>query len=192
MLCVLSAERDSSFSMYISETVACKFPQSKSAARADSGRRVPWPPLALHTLLLLLPTTTAATTAGATSDAFADTSTTVSASPPGQKEPKRELKGAKAVQGLSWQRPRSQIFILLQLCSLLDFCESAIFLQVESAFWVDCSSWPWALCTAAPTQGIPCCNSCLSLPFPLPFVLTLDSQWLDKSCTKILISNQQQ
>ena len=140
MLCVLSAERDSSFSMYISETVACKFPQSKSAARADSGRRVPWPPLALHTLLLLLPTTTAATTAGATSDAFADTSTTVSASPPGQKEPKRELKGAKAVQGLSWQRPRSQIFILLQLCSLLDFCESAIFLQVESAFWVDCSS----------------------------------------------------
>ena len=32
------------------------------------------------------------------------------------------------------------ICILLQLRSLLDSCESAIFLQVESAFWVDCCS----------------------------------------------------
>ena len=79
---------------------------------------------------------------------------------PRQREPKSQR------QGLSWQRPGSQIFILLKLRSLLDSCERECHFPASGnciLSWLLQQRRPWtapsARSTAPPT--IPC-TSCLS------------------------------
>ena len=97
------------------------------------------------------------------------------------------------------------ICILLQLRSLLDSCESAIFLQVESAFWVDCCTalhrQPWASPATPASPPSPRStfllhsHSCIPFnAFPAPFAFTPETLCLrwNKSLTTNSLSKQKE